>query len=495
MTNPNCVAFYLRVSTKEQVNGFSLQAQEELLRKELNKLGKAVYKVYIDAGISGTTRNRKGLKNLLKDAKSGYFNEVLIWRISRLSRNLHDLLEVIAELKGYQVSLRSISENIDLSSPLGQFTLTMMGAVAEMERESWVESNKIAIEERVKSGLWSGRIAFGYKSVNVQGKRNQTHLEIIPEEASIIKEIFSMYSNSYGIKAITIYLNKKGIKSKEGKAFSLYTIRAILNNPIYIGYLRFKGEIYKGVHQPIVDEQLWNSVQEIKQKRSKKAPKHFSREYLLSGILRCPQCGGSMIPQHVKNKRKDGSYRINHYYICNKYHNQGISVCKPNSVPALEAEEKVMNWLEEFIFQPNILNDILEEIKERNLGIQKGNGNNLTALSTQIKDVEKLQQELIRLYEDDKIARDEFLKQLTQYKLEKEKLLFKLDKQQLDKVDNKMLLNEVNVMELVASLKKSWFNISLQRKVQVIRAAINKVTVNEQRKVDVIETIFCSVKL
>ena len=146
------VALYVRVSTEDQVEGHSLAAQEALLRNDAKLRGKLVHKVYQDAGVSGVREDRKGLNELLRDAKKGCFGEVLVWTVSRVSRKLSYLLHIVEELKSLGIAFRSISEQFDITTPMGQFALTMMGAVAQMQRESWMESSHISMEKRAKSG-------------------------------------------------------------------------------------------------------------------------------------------------------------------------------------------------------------------------------------------------------------------------------------------------------------------------------------------------------
>ena len=110
------VAIYIRVSTDKQVDGFSLEGQEAVIRKDISLHGKTVYKVYIDAGVSGASQDRKGLEALLKDARRGCFGELVVWSISRISRKLSHLLHIIEELNSLGIAFRSISENIDISS-------------------------------------------------------------------------------------------------------------------------------------------------------------------------------------------------------------------------------------------------------------------------------------------------------------------------------------------------------------------------------------------
>ena len=314
------VALYLRVSSNDQINGFSLEAQEAVLREEVETKGKWVFKVYCDAGISGAKQDREGLLALLRDASTNCFGEVLVWTISRISRNLKHLLTVVEELKGSGIAFRSLSENFDLTGPMGQFTLTMMGAVAQMQRESWMESSKIGMVKRAKSGRSNGLTVLGYQSVpDPDDPKGGGKLLIIPKEADIIRQSFQLYAQGMGYRAIANRLNEAGHTGKNGRPFGLISIQTILSNPLYVGMIRFASEKYTGLHEPIVSNELWNLAQERRKQQSKVETKKIKREYLLAGPLKCPVCGSSMIPTHTSHKNKNGSRRWYYYYSCSAY--------------------------------------------------------------------------------------------------------------------------------------------------------------------------------
>ena len=256
------VALYIRVSSEAQVDGYSLEAQEAVLTNDAKQRSKLVYKVYQDAGISGVREDRRGLNELLRDARDGKFGEVLVWTVSRVSRKLSYLLKVVEELKTLGIAFRSLCEQFDITSPMGHFALTMMGAVAQMQRESWMESSRISMEKRVKSGRWSGGMMLGYRMVPDEGDaRGGSKLEVVEDEAETVRRIFSMYAAGLGYKAIANRLNTEGLAGKTGKSFSINSVKGILANAVYVGKTRFGDEYFDGIHEPIISEEVWMTVQ------------------------------------------------------------------------------------------------------------------------------------------------------------------------------------------------------------------------------------------
>ena len=361
------VALYLRVSTEMQAEtGHSLAAQEAVLTADATKRGKLVYKVYCDAGVSGVREDRAGLRELLSDAKRGCFGEVLVWSISRLSRKLSHLLDTIEELRELGVEVRSVSEWFDSKTPVGQFCFAMMGAVGQMQRDAWTEALLLGMQARAKSGLHNGLRLLGYDSVpNSDDPQSGNRLVIAPEEADTVRQAFELYRQGFGLKAIVNSFAISGRKTKNGNSFDVASISRILHNPAYIGKIRFRDQLFDGNHEPLISQSVWEQVQKRLHQKSSSSKKIIDREYFLSGILRCPQCGGGMVPTHTKGKRKDGSFRMTFYYACNAFLNKGSNACRANSVPAGEVESVVLKWLSDALSGPFWKRKVIETILKR----------------------------------------------------------------------------------------------------------------------------------
>lgn len=487
MQKENQVALYIRVSTGEQVEGHSLPAQEVMLREDVRLRGKRVYRVYKDAGISGVREDRQGLSELLRDAKRCCFGEVLVWSVSRVGRKLSYLLWVVEELKAQNIVLRSVSEQFDMSTPMGKFALTMMGAVAQMQREAWMESSHIGMEKRAKSGRWGGGRMLGYNMVpDEDDPRGGGKLVIVADEAEMVKMIFAMYVEGLGYKAIVNRLNAQGKVGKNGKAFSVNAVKGILTNAVYVGQTRFGKEYFVGLHEALVSQEIWGIVQARMATCSKPVQKTIAREYLLSGIIRCPTCGSGMIPTHTKNRRSDGSYRYHYYYICSAYHNKGRAVCKPNSVPADNAEEKVMAWLQDFLASPFWLQRVTEAIRQRYEAISRPRLEGLRHAKQQLANIIKSQSELLRRYEDDMLDRESFMAEMQRLKSEKESWQATLVESDLSEEFSTDWSVE-DVRSAFHSFRQVLKQASAEQKRQLLRNLIAGIKVNMERQVSEIE--------
>lgn len=483
------VALYVRVSSEEQVGGYSLEAQEEVLKEDAKRRNIPVVKVYQDAGVSGVREDRKGLNALLRDAKRGLFSEVLVWTVSRISRKLDNLLKVLERLKDMGIAFRSLSEQFDLATPMGKFALTMMGAVAQMQRESWMESSRIGMKRRVQTGRWGGGMMLGYRMVaNVEDIRDGGKLEIVPEEAAIVTEIFTMYSEGMGYKAIVNRLNQEKKTGKCGTLFNITVIQETLRNAIYVGQVHFGKEYFPGLHEPIISQGLWDTVQERLQTQAKPVQKSIQREYLLSGVLRCPACGSGMVPTHTKGKRKDGTFRINYYYACSRYLNKGKSVCKAHSVRADEAEKTVLDWLHQMLTNPFWIKKVADSIKHRHESKVNPLASKQQEAQQKLSAIAKAQGELLKKYENDCLELEAFLQQMQQLKVEKELWQTRLEQAEANVEGvSEHSWSITDITSAFRSFKQILEQAGVEPQKQLIRTLITKVKVNETCKVAEIE--------
>lgn len=287
-------ALYIRVSTEEQANdGLSASAQEETLRQYCSTFGIKVYDVFSDLGLSGKSmRDRRGLKQLLEACGNRSFDLVLVWKISRLSRNLKDLLYLIDVFEKNSIHFASCSEKFDTSTPVGRMTLQLLGSIAEFERNTIIENVKLGLKEYARKGGKSSSV-LGYDNID---KR----LIVNEEEARIVRLVFNLCTEaSMSFSAIAKYLNSLGCRTKRGSEFRSGNISYIIRNPVYIGVNRHlintEGEYcINGSHQPIIEEKLWNRAQEISPTRKNAA--RSTRNDCSSSLFHvtCMRCKSTM---------------------------------------------------------------------------------------------------------------------------------------------------------------------------------------------------------
>ncbi len=237
------VAIYSRVSTEEQAKeGLSVEAQVDKCTSYCDARGWEVYQIYKDPGFSAGNMDRPALQSLLNDANSKKFNVILVYKIDRFSRKLKDLILVLEDLKDKNINFTSVTEQIDTTSAMGEAFFQIIGVFAQLERGMVKERVKMAFDRKADIGEALYRAPFGYTYVNKK---------LVPDITNSLSvvEIFEMWLAGVDYKAIAEKFN-----------LSTTGIYNIIKNPIYIGKIRYKGQLYPGKHKPLISEELWNKA-------------------------------------------------------------------------------------------------------------------------------------------------------------------------------------------------------------------------------------------
>ena len=298
---------------------------------------------YSDEGFSGKNiQGRHEFQRMLQDiqdCKDGV-EYVLVFKLSRFGRNAADVLNSLQLMQDCGVNLICVEDGIDSSKDSGKLMISVLSAVAEIERENILVQTMEGRKQKAREGRWNGGFApYGYKLENGE-------LIIAEDEAEVIRIIYDKYVHTtMGVSKIAIWLNSHGYKKKKRQnntldSFSAAFVRGVLENPIYCGKLAYgrrhnekrqgtrnqyhivkqeKYMLYDGIHEPIVSEADWHLA---KQKRAnnggKKEKTHsLEHEHILSGLLCCPICGAGMYGNVNRKRGPDGkSYRDYFYYQC-----------------------------------------------------------------------------------------------------------------------------------------------------------------------------------
>ena len=339
------VYVYTRVSTAMQIDGYSLEAQRTRMRAfaEFNEY--EIAGEYEDAGKSGKSiEGRDEFNRMLEDIKTGKddVSFVLVFKLSRFGRNAADVLSTLQTMQDFGVNLICVEDGIDSSKDAGKLMISVLSAVAEIERENIRVQTMEGRIQKARDGKWNGGFPpYGYSL-------KDGVLEINEEEALAIRTIFEQWvSTDIGANGLAKYLENHGIRKiprHNGKnpLFDAALIRNIIKNPVYCGkiaYGRRKTEkvhgtrneyklveqddylVVDGLHEGIVSEEMWNQAQ-VKMIAQAKKYEHVNkakdtRTHLLSGLVKCPICGAGMYGNKSIKHRKDGTkYKDFFYYGC-----------------------------------------------------------------------------------------------------------------------------------------------------------------------------------
>lgn len=504
------VAIYCRVSTTEQAEeGYSIDEQNIKIREYCEREGHEIYNLYEDRGISGMNiTNRPGIKQLLQDATENKFDLVIVWKLNRISRKLLDILNIVELLNKHNIAFRSLTENFETETPSGKLQLNIMGAIGEFERETIAENVKMGLLARAKEGRWNGGVVLGYDLVELNNegkKRKNTVLKINEKEANTVRRIFELYSQGHGYKAVVNRINKEGHKTKRNGEFAVSTVKEILQNPVYIGKIRYNVRqdwskkrrnninanpiLSDGIHEPIIDVETWNKVQVILKERSKKHNKVYDCEFPLTGILKCPVCGAGMTINRSTAKRKDGTRRINEYYSCGNWKNKGTAVCNSNSIRVEVADEYVLNKIMELINNESILKKVVDNINQNKSTKLKPILEQLEQVNKEIEKLTSKKSKNIELFEDGIVDKSELSIRVKSINDDIEKLKYREQelKQDLQLAEGDPIPFDI-VNEVMQRFKEVFFEMSTsQQRKQLIQLLVSKITINKEREIDSIE--------
>lgn len=321
---------YLRVSTEAQTEKYGLDMQKQKILDYCEKNGIAIDKWYVDGGYSGSQLDRPEIQKLLDDAENGSIDTVYIYKLDRLSRDTADTLELMYRiLPKFGVKVVSMSEEIRTENPMDRVMLTMNAAMNQYEREIIRMRMSAGMVERVKKGYWmgGGRVPWGYYY-----DRNDGILHVDPEQAEMVRGAYELYLEGYSCDRIARMLGFKGEK----------TVHDILKRKSNIGLIEYKGNVYKGLHDPIVDTDTFYAVQELMKRRSTNS--HVANDHLLTGLCWCGICGARM-----RYHKWDGKHRLVCYsQLKGKEYMRKDDNCKNKVAFAKKVEEEVEECFKSF---------------------------------------------------------------------------------------------------------------------------------------------------
>lgn len=446
------VAIYVRVSTTSQAEeGYSVQEQQNALSKYAEAMGWTVYKEYIDAGFSGGKLERPAINNLIQDSKLKVFDTVLVYKLDRLSRSVRDTLYLIRDVfQNSGIQFISLQESIDTSSPVGNFFLTQLSAIAEFERDQITERMKMGKVGRAKSGksmMWA-KPSYGYRYDKSKGE-----MYINEEEGAVVRIIFKKYLEGLSITKLRDYLNENYSETRK-IPWNYRIIRNILGNPVYAGLIRFKGEIYEGNHEPLITREMFDLVQKELDKRQQqtyeknKNPRPFQAKYMLSGLAKCGYCGAPLkVIQGMV--RKDGT-RFKKYECYNRYPKKTRGVTTYNDNQKCDSGFYYLEDLETYVLtEINKLKSDPTRLNTKKDTSEKET--DIDLLKREIKQITTKIEKLNDLYLIDSISLEELQNKTKNFLTRKKQLEQQLQKNndnQTDKEKLKQLLSFEDIHEL-----------------------------------------------
>jgi len=349
-------AIYTRKSTEDglEQDFNSLDAQREAceayVRSQKGMGWTILPKRYDDGGISGGTMGRPALQELLADIERGKVDLVVVYKVDRLTRALTDFAKIIETFDERNVSFVSVTQQFNTANSMGRLTLNVLLSFAQFEREVTAERIRDKIAASKKKGIWMGGLApLGYDA-------KEKRLVINEAEAETVRELFRLYLARGSIRELRRTTIKQGIvtkirvingEEKGGKPFTRGHLHQLLRNPVYIGKITHRDQEYDGLHEPILDEESWDAVQQMLAGKApeRRSPTNGRSCSLLAGLLR-DETGDRLTPSHARKGER--AYR---YYISRRLMagNEDEDEGRGWRLPQAELDRAVTTALKSFV--------------------------------------------------------------------------------------------------------------------------------------------------
>lgn len=477
------VAIYVRVSTDIQVDGYSIDEQLERLRKFCEAHGWIIYKEYVDPGFSGSNIDRPAMLKMLKDVREKKFDAVLVYKLDRLSRSQKDTLYLIEEeFLPNDVDFISMSENFDTSTPFGKAMIGILSVFAQLEREQIKERMAMGHIGRAKSGYWRGgsNPPIGYDFID--GK-----LELNTYEALQVRKIFSLFLNGESMHSIATYMSEN-YTNKYSNYKHTATISTILRNQLYIGKIKYKGVIYDGVHEPIIDNDTFNMAQLRYAEISKNDEHHyrspFKGKHLLSGLLFCGDCKARYFVWTSRASKKDESGKQKKmgekyaYYKCysrdkNKQM-KTVDFCDNPTYKVELLDKIVLDEINKLKLDSGYLEKLVQ-VPDENPGLEE-----IKILSDKLKECTLKIDKLMDLYTLGTIPIEDIGDRLNKLYQEKEKLdeQIELVKENCKEPD---VLSIADTRRILDSFGDSIYELPLSQKRELVQSLIKRIEIEHER--------------
>jgi len=348
-------AIYTRKSSEEgldqEFNSLDAQreAAEAFIASQKAEGWTALPDRYDDGGYSGGSIERPALERLLRDIDAGKVDCVVVYKVDRLSRSLMDFARIMETFERHGVSFVSVTQQFNTTHSMGRLTLNILLSFAQFEREIIGERIRDKLAAQARKGKWTGGApVLGY---DVDRSGPSPHLVINAKEAAQAREIFQMYLREAAMLPVVKELARRNWTNKRrttkkgkqigGRPFDKATLYVLLNNPIYTGQMPYKGELYPGEHESIIDRELFDKVQHQLKENGRTGGAEVRNKYgaLLRGLLRCKGCGTAMTHTfHRGNGR-----HVYRYYRCTHEIKNGRDTCTAETLPAQEIESLVVD--------------------------------------------------------------------------------------------------------------------------------------------------------
>lgn len=295
------IAVYSRVSSDEQVHGYSLDAQVNACKAFAAQRKWKIVKFYSDPGHSAKDDKRPDFSRMIADAQNQQFKAIIFHKLDRFSRNVEQTLGYFRDLNSWDVLLASVTEDFDFTTAQGRLVFRIMALFAQWYLENLSSEVVKAKTEMARRGIQNGSAPFGY----IKDPENKT-IMVVEEEARLVKAAYELYaSGNYTDQTVADFMNRSGAKTRRGNKWSKDTVTDFLQNEFYYGKVAYRDQLWPGRQPAIITQELFDRVKEVRARHAHRPRSHLAfnklrRVSLLRRIVCCSQCERPLRVQRTK---------------------------------------------------------------------------------------------------------------------------------------------------------------------------------------------------
>ncbi len=466
------VGIWIRVSTDDQAKGESPKNHEHRARMYAELKGWNVVELYDLSGISGkSVIDHPEAKRMIADVASGKIKALIFSKLARLARNVRELLEISDHFQKHNANLVSLEESIDTSTPAGRLLFTVIGALAQWEREEISARVAASIPVRARMGKpTGGKGPFGYMW-------NDRKLVVNPKEASVVKKIFNTFLKTRALLPTAKIMNEKGYRTRNGAKFGKTTTKRILTDPTYKGmkranYSKSKGNkkswklkpkeewVYFEV-EPLIEKEIWNEVNAIIRRNAAPYPSTPPPigKYAFSGLLMCGECNKKM---YVMKR----DYLKVPRYFCRE--------CKSKI-----NEDVLLDQFKEGLKNMVVRPEQLQSVKSNGKAIQEKQ-EQISTLKNELKGIDRKIDNLLDLVNDGTLSRKTLSERIGSLQERKQQIVDEIPRLQGEidffRVSEK---GKDYLLTKATSLYALWDTIDDNSRVKIVKELTNSVSVNK----------------
>jgi len=497
---------YTRVSSREQVDKYSLSAQEKILKECIEKAGQKFIEVYTDPGISGERIiDRPDFLRLLNDAEQKKFDCVWVVDQDRLSRgDLADLAFIKKTFKENVIKICTPYQQLTLSDVDDDFISDLFGILAKRERLKIVERANRGRNEKASRGEWHGSTSpFGY---DFDIEKSKFLIANEQEKPAYLKIIDLFLNRGFGVKRIADELNRQGYKNRRGK-WRHQSVNYILKNPVYKGCIvhkRFKPyvakksgkkrfmhvksySLIKSQHEAFITPETFELIQ-MKIKKNRSQNRTYVYLQMLTNILECPKChnmfkvGMSGAPGYRKIVYRCKT-RFAHWFDKRK------DDCDMRTFEVDDLNERVWKRIQETAKNPEVIEDALRESCIKNAEVLKNYKEQLKRVDGSIAEFKSYKDNAVSLRVRNRISEDEFEKQMIE--LENEHELVKRNKRELEiKIEHiRRMSDNIDkdvILRYASFLYPAEKKLTIEQKRKILEEFVSRVVIQPDGRFDVV---------